>query len=516
MKKAIAYIRFSSDDQADGNSIVRQTGNIEGYCKHNGLALTETLIDDGFSAFKGHHVLKGKLGKFLEEAKSGKYAGYALVIEQMDRLSRQGIEETFKLQQDILAAGIEVHITQSNRVIRSLDDMATAILSVVDSYAAQEYSKKLRERIGKAWRDKKAAVGNGKLLTKSIPTWLTVVDGKIVEVPEKVALVKAVFAHAANGLGAKKIRKALNGSATSTTWISKTLRNRAVLGEFQPHRGENSQRVPDGEMVFGYYPRIISDKEWKLARAEVDRKNSIDTETRKLTHGATNSDRAENLFTGLIFDTTTEPVRSMWFQRKKRGNAFFVSSCQTAGMTNHRIRYDRFEKAFLSFLSDLDWKAVSGEGEPEELKVKVAKLTEVTNDLATAKARCAAREAAMADEMDVAMLRVLAAQLAKFEAQVADLETAHEAIAHEVESLRAKLATMDSQEELLALISDTANNDVRLRLRTEIRRRVSRIELNFGQDGFNVVAEVKFINGIIRGFVITDKVTLVIRAEGTI
>ena len=185
-------------------------------------------------------------------------------------------------------------------------------------------------------------------------------------------------------------------------------------------------------------------------------------------------------------------------------------------MTSHRIQYARFEKAFLSFLSDLDWQTVSGEGEPEELKSKVAELTRISDELATAKARCAAREAAMADEMDVAMLRVLAAQLAKFEAQAADLEIAREAVASEVESIKTKLATMDSPEKLLALISDTANNDVRLRLRSEIRRRVSRIDLHFGLDGFKCVAEVKFINGIVRGFVITDKVTLVIRAEGTI
>jgi hypothetical protein len=36
-----------------------------------------------------------------------------------------------------------------------------------------------------------------------------------------------------------------------------------------------------------------------------------------------------------------------------------------------------------------------------------------------------------------------------------------EELSHEVESLRTKLATMDSPEELLALISDAANNDVR-------------------------------------------------------
>jgi hypothetical protein len=44
-----------------------------------------------------------------------------------------------------------------------------------------------------------------------------------------------------------------------------------------------------------------------------------------------------------------------------------------------------------------------------------------------------------------------------------------EELSHEVESLRTKLA------ELLALISDAANNDVRLRLRTEIRRRIKKL-----------------------------------------
>jgi hypothetical protein len=50
-----------------------------------------------------------------------------------------------------------------------------------------------------------------------------------------------------------------------------------------------------------------------------------------------------------------------------------------------------------------------------------------------------------------------------------------EELSHEVESLPTKLTTMDSPEELLALISDAANNDVRLRLRTEIRRRIKKL-----------------------------------------
>ena len=154
-------------------------------------------------------------------------------------------------------------------------------------------------------------------------------------------------------------------------WITNTLQNRAVLGEFQPHHYVGGKRVPLGEVVFGYYPRILSDEAWQLARADIDRKSA----NRKRVHGARNSDRAENLFSGLMFDATTEPVRTMVFQRQrnKKGklqNAFLVTSTAIAG-PNRRLRYDRFEKAFLNFLTDLDWKAVSGEGEPEELKQKV-------------------------------------------------------------------------------------------------------------------------------------------------
>ncbi|SRR6266436_7856669 len=44
-KPAIAYIRFSSDEQADGNSIERQEGNIKRYAESLDLSLVETLID---------------------------------------------------------------------------------------------------------------------------------------------------------------------------------------------------------------------------------------------------------------------------------------------------------------------------------------------------------------------------------------------------------------------------------------------------------------------------------------
>jgi DNA invertase Pin-like site-specific DNA recombinase len=154
-KKALAYVRVPSDEQTKGNGIPEQKANAESYCARNGLDLVDILIDDGYSASKGYHLSEGRLGSFRADAEKGKYKGFALVVSEMDRLSRQGITETRDLLTRFTKAGVEIHITQTNRVIRSGEDVVTEILNVLESHGAAEYSRKLSERIGKAWAAKK-------------------------------------------------------------------------------------------------------------------------------------------------------------------------------------------------------------------------------------------------------------------------------------------------------------------------------------------------------------------------
>ena len=105
-RQAIAYVRWSSDDQAAGNSLERQTANITAYCERNGLELTQTLIDDGLSAYKGEHLQKGKLGRFMTAVDKGRYRDHALVVEALDRLSRAGISESTALVARLLKGGV--------------------------------------------------------------------------------------------------------------------------------------------------------------------------------------------------------------------------------------------------------------------------------------------------------------------------------------------------------------------------------------------------------------------------
>jgi DNA invertase Pin-like site-specific DNA recombinase len=93
MKKAYSYQRFSSIKQSAGDSIRRQTHDAQVFCKQFSLQLVSTFKDEGVSGFKGRNFSnESALGHFLKLVENGTIEkGSVLVIENMDRLSRQSI-----------------------------------------------------------------------------------------------------------------------------------------------------------------------------------------------------------------------------------------------------------------------------------------------------------------------------------------------------------------------------------------------------------------------------------------
>jgi hypothetical protein len=428
----------------------------------------------------------------------------------MDRFSRLGIEETFALTRRLLKGGVELHLAAANRVCRSLDDMPTVILNTVESYGAQEYAKNLTAAIRRGWARAKANAAKGEFVTRNVPAWLTArkEDDKIVEIVEneKADAVREAFRLAGLGIGSKNILRELNGRLAreskgySLSWLTRTLCNRAVLGEFQPHRyAENGRRVPDGDVVPNYFPAIVTQSEFDAARAEITRKNRIPNDKRYRGGGDRFSNVANNLFSGLLKDVTSEPERGMGFAAVN-GIAYLSSVFSADGRKSNRIKYKKFESAFLCFLKDLDWKSVAGQSESDEEKAASVKLETVLTELDRAARLVAAKTAAADEETDVAASRFLAAQIARLEARVSTLEAERNALHLTVEAARAKCTTLHSPEALRDLIA-AGDNETRLRLRTEIRRRISRIEFTFGfsfaglgAGGWTKV-RIRFING---------------------
>src|ERR1039458_6490232 len=93
MKPAYSYQRFSSTRQKKGDSTRRQNNAALEFCKSHKLTLVDTFRDDGISAFKGKNFSnESALGEFLRLVENGTVQqGSVLVVENMDRLSRQSI-----------------------------------------------------------------------------------------------------------------------------------------------------------------------------------------------------------------------------------------------------------------------------------------------------------------------------------------------------------------------------------------------------------------------------------------
>jgi Recombinase/Recombinase zinc beta ribbon domain len=90
-----------------------------------------------------------------------------------------------------------------------------------------------------------------------------------VKIPDRCAKIERIFKLSRFGTGAESIARTLNKENGSwipkngwrKSYVNKILRNRAVMGEFQPHTGSVSgDRRPTGEPIKNYYPAIIPDK----------------------------------------------------------------------------------------------------------------------------------------------------------------------------------------------------------------------------------------------------------------
>src|SRR4051794_16663450 len=93
MQTGYSYLRYSSPQQGDGDSIRRQTKITADWCKRHDVQLdtSRTYLDRGRSAYHGRHRQKGgALAAFLAEVEAGHISrGSILILENLDRLSRE-------------------------------------------------------------------------------------------------------------------------------------------------------------------------------------------------------------------------------------------------------------------------------------------------------------------------------------------------------------------------------------------------------------------------------------------
>ena len=302
MKKQVySYVRVSSIQQVQKTGIQRQVSKAKQWALDNGYTFNDTFIDQGVSAYKGNNVSSGELGSFIEAVKSGAIPkGSMLVIEALDRLSRQDIFNAMRQFLELTGLGLEI-VTLSDNQIYSEESIGEnggqLMISLMLMMKANDESKLKSQRISDA---KERAYHKGKegkgLVSGHIPFWLEW-DGEVFNENHFADVVKQIFECVIKGLSFQAIADLLNEKDVSlpptgtkkqtakiwtTARLQKLIRDKKVTGVLKS--------TTDRDNIDNYYPETISKNVFYEAQQVVDQRAKRKPSQNTMT----------NLFSGLL------------------------------------------------------------------------------------------------------------------------------------------------------------------------------------------------------------------------
>jgi hypothetical protein len=340
----------------------------------NGWDLDESLCmyDLGLSGFHAVHKAKGELGVFIAAVNAGKIPiPSALIVENLDRLSREAITEALSQFLNIINAGITIATTTDNAIYNSESvskDVSQIIISISIMMRAYEESLTKQDRRIDAWDIAKRNARDGKKINARCVAWLKLNNktGEFEIIDKHVETIREIYKLYLEGRGLYGICRILNEKKTQTfhkktkgwgsTTIRRILTTRAVLGEIQFTKTsvvKDGRRimVQDGEPIENYYPPIIDEDIFYAAQKR--------QELRKCAFGKIGE--INNLFSKIVKCGYCGATMQYGVRGK---NKIKYLTCKEARKKSCDIglavsfRYQDLEEAFLSICSRLHVKNI--------------------------------------------------------------------------------------------------------------------------------------------------------------
>lgn len=291
---AIIYARFSTSEQSKGYSLERQKTHGLEFAALNEWAIEKTISDEGRSAFHGANRLEGSaLHEFELEARNDLHQGKVLVVENIDRLSRQGAKAAAQLIWGLNGCGVDVATYQDKHIYRASasEDMLDIFKLIIIAQQGHEESKNKSKRTTATWEKRFAGMREGthKDPIPHTPNWIDRIDGKLVLNEHRTALLNEIYDLYIDGSGIHRIVTMLNerGEPSWTPvehdkhvngWfygaIWRLLTKRAVMGEYVSMDGTTIS--PD------FYPQAITAEKWNRAQATLSMRKSNQKRGRNL------------------------------------------------------------------------------------------------------------------------------------------------------------------------------------------------------------------------------------------
>lgn len=499
---AYSYLRFSSMAQEPGDSLRRQVELARRYAADHNLRLNERSFRDlGVSGFRGRNVEVGALGAFIAAVKGGLIArGSYLLIEQFDRLSRDQVTKALRLLLDLVEDhGITVVTLVDGKVwnAETVQDVTNVLVSVILMSRAHEESKSKSKRLIEVWGEKKAATAEGRarrIVTSECPRWLRPNEDKtsFEPVPELVDVVRRVYAMRLAGHGVSSIVTRANAEgwpvpgkpplrlpgeswddyakraplqSWHTSLVGRLLHNRAVLGEYQPHRNlAPGKREPAGAPIPGYYPAIIDEQTFLRVQAVAERRGEFpgrrDASYRNWLQGLLKCGCGQSMVRKNKNSQAQPNYARYYCSARNRG----VSTCAGANA-------GELERAVLYVVSALAPAQFDGHRRADEIKTQ---LDVLSVELAAARSKRDRLAEAVADS--TAPVKSILPLLAKAEDEVEELEAQDRALRAEASDIA---ADADAVFESIARRAGALSSlDERAELREDLARVVRVVEVH--------------------------------------
>ncbi len=482
--RVYSYIRFSTPEQALGDSERRQLAGAKAYAAKLGVPFDEDLrmTDRGLSAFHGDHRKKGALGQFLARVQAEEIpSGSTLVVENVDRLSRQDVVDVFSLITDLIRSGISIHTLKPEDTYDRQSLNGGQVWKLVGQVQlAHDESVKKSDRLSAAWAEKRRRAADGEVMTRRTPAWLRVKDGRYEVIDAAVEAVRTIFDLKLKGMGKGLIATTLNRTPGAwrppkgwrPSYIVKILSNRAVMGEYQPHTGRGSARKPDGDPLPDYYPAIVEPDVFHAVQVRLKENRGKGGETGK----------ALNLLSSLVkcayCDGSVHYV-------SKGDVGYLICDNGRRGVRckSHSIRYDECEKAILENCRGLRPEQVLPDPNEqarqcEALRKRLAGLDGKLADIAAITANLMGQiertpSAAMRDRYE--------ARIVQLDSDKAKLEADRRGVEQELVKAETALQSFDTwkrgMSNLQAALAEHDGIELRLRIRTHLRELIDKIDV---------------------------------------
>lgn len=492
--KVFSYARFSSPEQAKGHSLERQVQRARQWCEERGLTLEDELSDLGLSAFHGSHLSNGALGRFVAMVEAGKIPpGSTLLVEQLDRLTRQDLHSAQGLLWRILDHGIRVVTIADGQEFTKEQGLGGAIMALVTLAASHQESAKKADRVKASWGRRYEAAKRGEIITRNLPGWLTVKDGKIVTIPERAATLKEMFQLASEGMGALAIANHLNkkGAATwkgAANWrkasVYKLLQSPAAIGTL-------ILKMSSGEKaVESYYPAVID-------KALFDRVQKS-LKDRTLVPGSTvqrvgRNQGSRNLFSGFAFCGECGGRMAIVDNRTRGSSRWpFKLVCDNArlkrGCKYRSIHYQPVEDAILKYCSEVDLSVLMAGGDNEpEIEAARARVQALKDAVQAKEGQVEAELQLSAMVTSPEMIKRLAERLDALQAELTktknDLDEAENDLARVSSAGNALIERVETIKKLTGGEGSTVQDiEIRRKLRAAFANAIERID--FFPEGF--------------------------------